>query len=130
MEKKTLSNALGFESRSFYHRDIIDRGDKPAWNLSPRARVIWRDRLSLSNVVRVDKDRKITHRLSLSLSPSLQTDVATYRAAYGLSPLSISLCFRLPVDCSNHWATQASDICDIRVLNCLRGHLSAAYPIW
>ena len=56
--------------------------------------------------------------------------------------------FRLPVDCFNRWATQASDrpglesqrsrnnieficiICDIRVWNCLRGHLSTTYPIW
>ena len=42
-----------------------------------------------ANAMRVDKDRITSHRLSLSLSPSLQTDVATYRAAYGLSPLSI-----------------------------------------
>ena len=54
-----------------------------------RERVIWRIILSLSNAVRVDKDRKTSHRLSLSLSPSFQTDVATYRAAYGLSPLSV-----------------------------------------
>ena len=42
-----------------------------------------------ANAVRVEKDRITSYRLSLSLSPSLQTDVATYRAAYGLSPLSI-----------------------------------------
>ena len=70
------------------HRDITDRIDKPAWNLSARARVIRRVRLSLSNAVRVDKDRKTSHRLSLSLSPSFQTEVATYRATYGLSTLS------------------------------------------
>ena len=40
-------------------------------------------------MLRVDKDRKTIHRLSFSLWPSLQTDVVTYRAAYGLSPLSI-----------------------------------------
>ena len=58
-------------------------------------------RLSLANAeanaVRIDKDRITSHRLSLSLSPSLQTDVATYRVAYGLSPLSIiSLWIKVP----------------------------------
>ena len=33
-----------------------------------------------ANAVRIDKDRITSHRLSLSLSPSLQTDVATYIA--------------------------------------------------
>ena len=42
-----------------------------------------------ANAVSVEKDRITSHRLSLSLSLSLQTDVATYRAAYGLSLLSI-----------------------------------------
>ena len=59
------------------HRDITDRGDKPAWNLSARARerVIWRIRLSFSNAVRVDKDRK---NLPSSLSFAL-TEFADWR---------------------------------------------------
>ena len=55
----------------FIHRDITDRWDKPAWNLSARARerVIWRIRLSLSNAVRVDKDRKnLPSSLSFALT--------------------------------------------------------------
>ena len=64
-----------------------------------RERVIRRARLSLSNAVRVDKARKSSHRLSLSLSPSFQTDVATYRATYGLLTLSvISLCMHNVLD--------------------------------
>ena len=40
------------------HRDITDRVDKLAWNLSARARVIRRVCLFLSNAMRVGKDRK------------------------------------------------------------------------
>ena len=86
----------------FLHRHITDRWDKPAWNLSARARVIWRIRLSLSNAVRIDKDRKnLPSSLSLSRSPSLKTDVATYRAAYGFSPLSV-----ISLSVSHAWMTR------------------------
>ena len=62
------------------HRDITDRGDKPAWNLSARARerVIWRIRPPLSNAVRVDTDRK---NLPSSLSFAL-TEFADWRCHF------------------------------------------------
>ena len=61
------------------HRDIIDRENKPSWSLSARTRererVIWMIRLSLSNTVHVDKDRK---NLPSSLSFAL-TEFANWR---------------------------------------------------
>ena len=55
----------------FIHRDITDRVDNPAWNLSAwaRDRVIRRVRLSLLKTVRVDKDRKnLPSSLSFALT--------------------------------------------------------------
>ena len=53
-----------------------------------REREWFVERLSFSNALRVDKDRKNLPS-SLSLSSSFQTNDATYRAAYGLSTLSV-----------------------------------------
>ena len=95
-ESRNFPNCVHWHVFYFMHRDIIDRqASLKSVSLKPVSSGesgFW-VRLFLNNAeanaVRVDKDRITSYRLFLSLSPSLQTDVATYRADCGLSPLSI-----------------------------------------